>query len=201
MCAINPSELYPKGLVVTGSNDNHICVYVLGETAPTERFMAHENTVCNLRAGQETGTFLSSSWDLSAKLWDLQSLAKPRVTFVGHTAAVWCVADLANGAVVTGSADKMVFVWRANGSVLHKLKGHTDCVRGIAAIGGEEFLTCANDATVRHWNATLGTCLGEFSGHENYIYGIYSSICLFTYPIELFTGWTQLNCGIFTELV
>lgn len=177
VCAINPSERYPKGLVVTGSNDNYICVYVLGETEPVEKFKAHENTVCNLRSGHADGTFLSSSWDLSAKLWGLDNLSKPLKTFVGHTAAVWCVIDLSNGSVVTGSADKTVIVWNKNtSSIVHTLTGHTDCVRDAVAISEDTFLTAANDATVRHWNAMTGDCIGEFSAHDNYIYSISASI-------------------------
>lgn len=91
---------------------------------------------------------------------------------IGHTAAVWCVTDLLNGSIVTGSADKLVIVWADDGSIQHKLTGHTDCVRDISAINSNEFLTCSNDATVRHWNASLGTCLGTYCGHENYIYSI-----------------------------
>jgi len=132
----------------------------------------HQNTVCNLRTGKKKGTFLSSSWDLTARLWDVKDLSKPQSTLCGHTAAVWCVADLSNGNIVTGSADKLVIVWERDGSIQHKLTGHTDCVRDIVDIKEDEFLTCANDATIRHWNTKLGTCLGTYCGHENYIYSI-----------------------------
>ena len=160
-------------MIITGSNDNNICLYIPGESEPFHTFKAHENAVCNLRAGQEIGTFLSSSWDMTAKLWDLNNISKPKLTFVGHEAAVWCVADLKNALlVVTGSADKLVIVWSRNGSILHKLTGHTDCVRDVTSISNDEFLTCANDATVRHWSASQGTCLGTYSGHTNYIYSI-----------------------------
>ena len=54
--------------------------------------------------------------------------------------------------------------------LLCSVPGHTDCVRALAATSGNEFLSCANDATVRHWNATVGTCLSTFYGHSNYIY-------------------------------
>lgn len=142
------------------------------DTVPIHTINAHQNTVCNLRTGKVEDTFLSSSWDLTAKLWDMSDLSKPRLNLVGHTAAVWCVADLSSGSIVTGSADKLVIVWTRDGSVQHKLTGHTDCVRGIASITENEFITCANDATIRHWNAKLGTCLGTYCGHENYIYSV-----------------------------
>lgn len=172
VCVIPPSKQHPLGLIVTGSNDKTICVYVADQVEPANVIQAHRDTICKLRTGTKEGTFLSSSWDLSAKLWDTSDLSKPQLSLVGHTAAVWCVADLANGSVVTGSADKLVIVWASDGAVQHKLTGHTDCVRDISALSNAEFLTCANDATVRHWSATLGTCLGRYCGHENYIYSI-----------------------------
>lgn len=176
VCVINPYQKYPEGLILTGSNDNNICVYVPGEEEPVHRIKAHQNTVCNLRTGNEEGTFLSSSWDLTAKLWHLDKPDEPRLTLTSHTAAVWCVADFANGSIVSGSADKLVIVWNRNGTILHKLSGHTDCVRGICVIKETEFLSCANDATVRHWDVLRGVCLGTYCGHSNYIYGIVSSV-------------------------
>lgn len=172
VCVLNPSKKNPKGYIITGSNDNTICVYKADGTEPIHRITRHQNAVCHLRAGKQEDTFLSSSWDLTAKLWDINDLSKPQVNLVGHTAAVWCIADLLNGSIVTGSADKLVIIWTRNGSVQHKLIGHTDCVRDIVDIKEDEFLTCANDATIRHWNAKLGTCLGTYCGHENYIYSI-----------------------------
>lgn len=142
------------------------------ETVPVHTMTAHQNTVCNLRTGKKDDTFLSSSWDLTAKLWDIKDLSKPQLNLTGHTAAVWCVAELLSGNIVTGSADKLVIVWTKDGSVEHKLTGHTDCIRDIVDIKEDEFLSCANDATIRHWNAKLGICLATYCGHENYIYGI-----------------------------
>lgn len=176
MCVLETTEKYPSGVIITGSNDSNICLYTPGESEPFFTFKAHQNTVCNLRAGEGDGTFFSSSWDMTAKLWNVNDISNPQVTFIGHTAAVWCVGDLKNDLmVITGSADKLVIVWSRNGSIKHKLTGHTDCVRDITAINNDEFLTCANDATVRHWNASQGVCLGTYDGHTNYIYSISST--------------------------
>ncbi|KAG8039653.1 hypothetical protein G9C98_000382 [Cotesia typhae] len=172
VCVLNPTEKYPNSLIITGSNDHHICIYKLGESEPMKKVKAHADTVCNLRAGIEEGTFLSSSWDLSAKLWSLDNVEESLLTLHGHSLAIWCVIDLPSKAIVTGSADKNVIVWNRDGTQVHKLEGHTDCVRDIAAIKADEFLTCANDATVRHWNAVTGSNLGVYYGHNNYIYSI-----------------------------
>ncbi|XP_001606082.1 phospholipase A-2-activating protein isoform X4 [Nasonia vitripennis] len=173
VCIINPTQKHPKGLIITGSNDNHIFIYNPGEEQPVHKIKAHENTVCCLRTSSLDPTaFVSSSWDFSAKMWSLDDLEKPQMTYLGHSAAVWCVSDLANGSVVTGSADKLVIVYLRDGKVLHKLEGHTDCVRDIAVINENEFLTCANDAVIKHWTAVTGDCLGNFYGHTNYIYSL-----------------------------
>ncbi|XP_051162617.1 phospholipase A-2-activating protein [Leptopilina boulardi] len=173
VCILESTEKYTSGVIITGSNDSNICLYTPGENEPFFTFKAHQNTVCNLRASEEKGHFLSSSWDMTAKLWNINDVSNPKVTFIGHTAAVWCVLDIKNALmIITGSADKLVIVWSRNGIIKHKLTGHTDCVRDIVGISDDEFLTCANDATVRHWNASQGICLGTYDGHTNYIYSI-----------------------------
>ncbi|XP_014216558.1 phospholipase A-2-activating protein [Copidosoma floridanum] len=173
VCIIDPTEKHPQGLIVTGSNDSHICIYTVGEPQPLHKFHGHENTVCCLKASIfDKNSFLSSSWDISAKLWDLNDLTKPQVTFVGHSAAVWCVADIPNGVVVTGSADKTVIMYSRKGDILRKIKAHSDCVRDIAVLNEGAFLTCANDAIIKHWCASTGDCLTEFYGHTNYIYSL-----------------------------
>lgn len=50
-------------------------------------------------------------------------------------------------------------------------KGHEDCVRGLAILSEMEFLSCANDASVRRWHIS-GKCLQVYYGHTNYIYSI-----------------------------
>ncbi|XP_017880052.1 phospholipase A-2-activating protein [Ceratina calcarata] len=185
VCIINPSEQNPSGLIITGSHDKTICVYILDQTEPVNVIKSHQDTVCKLRTGIMEGTFLSSSWDMSAKLWNLSDLSKPQLDLLEHTAAVWCVADMASGFIITGGADKLVIVWTCDGSVKHKLTGHTDCVRDISTISSNEFLTCGNDASIRHWDALAGTCLGTYYGHENYIYSI----------LALENGTSIFTCG------
>ena len=44
-------------------------------------------------------------------------------------------------------------------------------MRGLAALSATEFLSCANDGTIRRWLLT-GECVHTYFGHENYIYSI-----------------------------
>ncbi|CAL7942520.1 unnamed protein product [Xylocopa violacea] len=117
VCVINPSERNPSGFIITGSHDKTIHIYVPDQPEPINIIKCHQDTVCKLRTGTKEGTFLSSSWDMSAKLWNLNDL------------------------------NKLIIVWTSDGFVQHNLTGHTDCVRDICAISSNEFLSCANDAT------------------------------------------------------
>lgn len=44
-------------------------------------------------------------------------------------------------------------------------------MRGLAILSEMEFLSCANDASVRRWQIS-GECLQVYYGHTNYIYSI-----------------------------
>ncbi|XP_026569208.1 phospholipase A-2-activating protein isoform X1 [Pseudonaja textilis] len=167
VCVIPPSDLYPRGLIATGGNDNNICIFTLDKPTPLYVLKGHKNTVCSLSSGK-FGTLLSGSWDTTAKIW-LND--KCMMTLQGHTAAVWAVKILPEqGLMLTGSADKTIKLWKA-GRCERTFTGHEDCVRGLAILSETEFLSCANDASIRRWH-TSGECLQIYYGHTNYIYCI-----------------------------
>lgn len=44
VCIIPPSEIYPRGLIATGGNDNNICVFSLDKPEPIFILQGHKNT-------------------------------------------------------------------------------------------------------------------------------------------------------------
>ncbi|KAK7867192.1 hypothetical protein R5R35_008386 [Gryllus longicercus] len=169
VCVLPPDSQFPKGLILTGSNDSNIRMFAVDSPQPIAVLKGHKNVVCSLSSGVINGTVVSSSWDSTAMTWKTDG-GKLLQTFSGHQMAVWSAIQLASGDVVTGSADKSIKIWLPDGICQKTLTGHTDCVRGLTATSANEFLSVANDATVKHWNATKGTCLATFYGHSNYIY-------------------------------
>lgn len=85
---------------------------------------------------------------------------------------VWAVAIVPGGAelqILTGSADHEIRLWE-RGKTRRTFRGHTDCVRDLAVVDGNRFLSCSNDATIIMWNLTSGAPIHTFYGHTNFIY-------------------------------
>lgn len=171
ICWVPPCVSFPEGLVVTGSNDNTILGYNLQDGTVLLTLEGHENAVCSVSPGRDSGMLLSSSWDSTAKLWNINNPQSSPISFNGHQAAVWAVVELCDGTIATASADKSIKLWKKNHELKTTLTGHTDCVRDLAVASIETFLSCSNDASIKLWSNN-GQCLNTFYGHSNYIYSI-----------------------------
>lgn len=143
---LEPTANFPDGLILTGGNDNTIRVYKPHEPFATVSIKSHTNAglsfaqlyglfcetfhsvifpVCCLSKGAEVDSFLSGSWDCTARIWSMAAGTPqtPLVTLSGHSAAVWSVIHVSNGTVVTASADKTIRVHTAGGQHLTTLQG------------------------------------------------------------------------------
>lgn len=175
VAAVEPSDDFPEGLVFTGSSDKIIRAFVPSASHPIAEFKGHSDTVCALVIGQYQ-MIVSGSWDKTARVWVYKKTAsggieeKQALKLEGHAASVWAVLILQQGVMATGSADKTIKLWKA-GKCTYTLEGHEDCVRDLAVISACQFLSCANDATVRRWT-TAGECLKVYYGHTSFIYSL-----------------------------
>lgn len=175
IAAIGPSEDHPEGLIFTGSSDKIIRAFRPSSSKAVCEMKGHTDNVCALSAGK-FHMLISGSWDKSARVWvykkgeDGNIEGNNVLTLNGHTASVWAALLLQQGVMATGSADKTIKLWKA-GKCVHTYTGHEDCVRDLALISACQFLSCANDATIRRWTTT-GECLQVYYGHTSFIYSI-----------------------------
>lgn len=173
VCYVEPSQRYPKGLIITGGYDSHICLYVTGEANYFKKIHAHCNAVSCLRPSiADKQAFLSCSWDGTARLWNLNDIETPQVTYTAHDGDLWCVADLKNSHVVTGSSNNTVVIYKRDGTTLKMLCAHTDSVTDICAVSDAEFLTCSDDGEIKLWNSDSGESLRSFKGHRGSVYSM-----------------------------
>lgn len=175
-CAKSKSGEYE---IYVGSHDTNIFVYTLMEGRPIATLARHSAEVCALafRNCNEQDILVSGSWDATAIIWIDR---EPKITLYGHVHAVWDVAFVATKFVLTAGADKTIRKWSIpDGQMQGVFEGHTECVRGLAVINGQQFLSCSNDTTIIMWSID-GEIIRKFEGHENFIY----SICIIRQPLK-----------------
>ena len=175
--------IYPDGLILTGSNDKTINIYLPYDEIAILFLEGHDNVISNLKCGAQ-GEFFSSSWDQTVRVWKLDlscfGTGKCIKVLSGHQAAVWDIALVpGKEQLLSASADKTICLWQDK-SIICTYKGHNDCVRGLAVISSMQFLSCSNDSTIKRWNIG-GECLQTYYGHKSFVYSIdiFSSLEMF----------------------
>ncbi|KAL7663643.1 Uncharacterized protein ABC855_g3446 [[Candida] zeylanoides] len=172
---LNAVAALPGGVVATGGIDGTVHLVELDAAAaaaaapppPPRLLVGHTKNVCSLRYG--AGALVSSSWDHTAIVWDLERCAA-RFTLRGHTAAVWDAVVVDEERIATCSADGSIALWRQDKLVGRMdpsgpLGGHTGVVRKLAVISATRLASCSNDGSVLVWDLETRRAVQRFAGH------------------------------------
>ncbi|XP_055694930.1 U5 small nuclear ribonucleoprotein 40 kDa protein [Lutzomyia longipalpis] len=159
--------------IFTCSTDNTVAIWDVPTCQRIRKLKGHGNFVNSVQGARRGPQILvSGSDDNTIKLWDSRKRyatatleATYQVTAVGFN-------DTAEQ-IVSGGIDNDVKIWdlRKN-EVLHRLRGHTDTITGIAlSPDGSYILTNSMDNTLRIWDirpyAPTERCVKIFSGHQH----------------------------------
>ncbi|KAG7666091.1 DOA1 [[Candida] subhashii] len=159
-------------LIASGGQDAMIYlndVYHGKDTEGKYQLIGHEGNVCALDYSQ--GELISSSWDSTAKVWDLDSFSV-KYDLRGHESSVWDCKIIDQGHYLTCSADKSIRLWQGKFEI-RKFLGHTDVVRKLLVLPGlKQFMSCSNDGTIRIWDLDSGKNLQTLVGHESFVYDL-----------------------------
>ena len=111
------------------------------------------------------GCAVSSSWDKTLKVWDLESGRELRC-LVGHSDPDNGVAVSLDGLrALSASWDNMLKLWDLeSGRELQTLVGHFDAVFGVAlSADGRQVVSASYDKTLRVWDPDAGTITATFT--------------------------------------
>lgn len=140
-------------LVISGSRDKKIIVWKLNLDAPIDQFdskgvvveekiigkplkalSGHSHFVSGLSISNDSKFLVSSSWDKTLRLWDLNTF-KTKSLMKGHTKDVLCVSFTSeNRLIVSGSMDKSLKFWNSKGELKHSFdifNGWVSCISHI----------------------------------------------------------------------
>ncbi|GAA1376427.1 NACHT and WD repeat domain-containing protein [Catellatospora chokoriensis] len=98
-----------------------------------------------------------------------------RAALRGHDHVVLSVAWSVDGRLASGSGDRTVRVWSADGRLLHTLMGHEEAVWSVAWSSGGLLASGGEDHTVRVWS-TDGQLLHTLMGHEDTVRSVAWSV-------------------------
>jgi guanine nucleotide-binding protein subunit beta-2-like 1 protein len=166
-------------ILLTGSRDKTIAVWrQVSEESGWEldrRLSGHSHFVSDLSLGKDCMYALSSAWDGSLRLWNLEKSATHQI-FKGHTKAVLSVALSAdNHCIVSGSMDKTIRVWNSVGKCITELSGpdgHDDwvtCVRFTPTMDDPVVVSCSRDKLVKVWDMNTWTLKHNLVGHTAHL--------------------------------
>ncbi|KAH9993630.1 guanine nucleotide binding protein beta subunit [Russula vinacea] len=161
-------------VILTASRDKSIIVWQLTRDEdsygyPKRILRGHNHFVSDVVISSDGQFALSSSWDHTLRLWDLNTGLTTR-RFVGHTSDVL--------SIVSGSRDRSIKLWNTLGECKYDIKEEVtlsgmqirvSCVRFSPNVMNPVIVSCGWDKVVKVWELSKFKLKTNHYGHTGYI--------------------------------
>ncbi|KAI6044698.1 WD40-repeat-containing domain protein [Pisolithus marmoratus] len=143
---------------------------------PLRTFTGHTDTVRCVAFFPDNRRLVSSSWDNTIRIWDLETGRQTRDPLTGHTDVVRSVAVSPNGdRIASASEDHTLRVWDvATGELLYDpVEGHASGLWCVTFSPDGQRIATTGDNTIRIWDASTGGLVaGPFRSHNGNLYSL-----------------------------
>ncbi len=168
--AFSPDGKY----LAAGVFDDDMAVLWNVDRSARVRSFRHAGPVNGVAWSPDGTKLVTSSWDKTAKSWDIRASPAMRV-LEGHWQGVYAVAASADGSrFATASGDDTARLWDAStGRVIAELRGHIHDLSAVAfSEDGTMLATASWDGTARLWDAKSGAFVRTLKGHEGRVHAV-----------------------------
>jgi len=128
----------------------------------------HDNHVSGAMFSPDGRYVLSSSWDRTARIWQLAAPHKVRVIDEHEGFVNTARYNRQQTLILTAALDNKARLFDARtGKLVHVLKGHNhDLTSASFSLDGQRIVTASGDQTARIWEVAGGKLLRSFLGHK-----------------------------------
>ena len=97
--------------------------------------------------------------------------------FSGHKESIWCLCQISNKILASGSDDKNIKIWNIEDrSIMSTLSGHTDEVNALCNVKEGIFVSGSLDKSLIIWSKSTSESIYSYRqilrGHKSWIMGI-----------------------------
>lgn len=157
----------PKGLLVSGAQDNLIKIWQPGnqQNSFIRDLVGHTNWITCLTALRDA-RLVSGSMDCTIKIWQPDT-GVCISTLTEHESYIFTLTALPDGRFASGSNDNTIKIWHPDSKrSLLTLKGHTACVQVLAVVAKDVLASASYDNTIKLWDLNTGHCLKTIPAHR-----------------------------------
>ncbi len=155
---------------VTGHGNGRIAVWDLETGVRLASFQRNDQSVWSVAFLGDPDLVVAAAHDSAVAVWDVRQSSAPISVLEGHDSAAQAVAFSANGGLIaSGSADKTVRLWRAEGMTSVRIyRGHGDYVTALAfSPDGRKLASASLDGQIRVWSTLSSRLHFTLHGHKS----------------------------------
>eukprot|EP00298_Acanthocystis_sp_HF-20_P017086 c21662_g1_i1.p1 GENE.c21662_g1_i1~~c21662_g1_i1.p1 ORF type:complete len:726 (+),score=228.77 c21662_g1_i1:218-2179(+) len=157
-----------SGFIISASQDKSIIIW--NENGSIKHnLIGHTENVVEVSLSSDGKTLISSSWDRTAKVWDVNS-GKLLFNFNNHGNIVSSAIILENGYFVTYCEDRMIRIFSPNGDLFSQSKEYSDILKNLTIFPNNPniLILSSMNGKIILWNLSENSPQKEISDYNGY---------------------------------
>ena len=150
---------FSDGILISGGADNSIKIWDLNKPHCLNTYKGHKGQINSvIKIKYNNSLFLSGSSDQMIKIlkYDINSSPKSKIECVGnlegHKGPVYCLLELLDGRIASGSTDWTIKIWNLKDkSCMQTLLGHKSSIFSLAQLNDGRLISGEADKMIYIW--------------------------------------------------